>query len=138
MPIYLRHGDFLRRLPDFSLGVLGMWAKLILGFRRKCRFVNIHRMASRLRVPVLFIHGKRDSYVPVATVESLRSKVRSSTRLWVVPKAKHNGAIRLAPKPYSSKAISFFDRHLHPTPRPLPALPFLVRPPEETVAVEPS
>ena len=138
MPIYVKHSDFLQKLPDFSLGVLGMWAKLILGFRRKCRFVNIQQTAARLRVPVLFIHGKRDSYVPVSTVESLRSRVKSGAQLWVVPKAKHNGAIRLAPKPYSSKAISFFGRHLRPATRPVPAAPYLVRPPEKTVAVEPS
>ena len=137
MPIYVKYGGFFRKLPDFSLGVLGMWAKLILGYRRKCRFVNIQQTASRLRVPVLFIHGKRDSYVPVSTVEGLRKKIKSGAQLWVVPKAKHNGAIRLVPEAYSSKAILFFERHLRPTPRPVPS-PRVVRPPEETVAVEPS
>ena len=135
MPIYVKYSDLLRRLPDCSLGMLGTWAKFILGFRRKCRFVNVQQTAARLRVPVLFIHGMADSYVPVATVESLCRKVKSDAELWVVPKAKHNGAIHLFPKPYSFRALAFFDKHLRP-PQPLTAAPFMLISPEETAAVE--
>lgn len=138
MPIYVKHSDFLQMLPDFSLGMLGVWAKLILGVRRKCRFINVQQTAARLRVPVLFIHGMQDSYVPVATVESLCRKVKSDAQLWVVPKAKHNGAIRLFPKPYSFRALSFFDQHLRPSPQGAHVAPFVLLSPEDAAVVEPS
>jgi len=113
MGIYLRPIEWLlSRLPDFTLGILGTFARMLTQVRRRCRFVNVGMRARRVRQPVLFVHGAQDNYVPVEVVRRFRRLVPGETRLWVVPRAKHNGAIRIATAEYHRRVARFFRRQL--------------------------
>ncbi len=101
-------------LPDLSLRATNAWARLLVQRQRNCRFVSVDQAAKRVRQPVMLIHGQRDSYVPVDVVRALRKGMPVRTRLWVIPKARHNGAISIATTAYHQRVARFFHQHLAP------------------------
>jgi len=100
------------RLPAWALGSLGTWAKLVIGWRRHCRFMNMDRAARRLRTPVLLIHGQCDAHIPVELVRSWSRRMRGTKELWIVPRAKHAGAILTAREEYHRRVSAFLLQHL--------------------------
>jgi pimeloyl-ACP methyl ester carboxylesterase len=124
-------GPLLARLLGLTgllVGPLGAWTRLVVGWRRHCRFVNVERAARRSTAPVLLIHGGGDSNVPVELVCQLKQVMPPKTRLWIVPWAKHTGAIEVAGEEYHEQIARFFLDHLAPkTVSSQPAEPVAVR-----------
>jgi pimeloyl-ACP methyl ester carboxylesterase len=112
MKIYTRIAWLIDRLPDVCLVSYFEWAKLLLGLRRHCRFVNVEQMTRRVRQPVFMIHGQQDAYVPLEVVRALRGCLAGRSKLWVVPDAKHNQAIAVATREYHRRIARFFQRTL--------------------------
>ena len=112
MQIYLHFSWLLAKLPDHTLGTFCRWARLIVGWRRGCKFLHVTQMTRRLRKPVLMIHGERDTYVPVEVVQELRASLGRKPRLWVVEGAKHNRSIDVASALYRRRIARFFQVHL--------------------------
>lgn len=84
------------------------WWGLMNGFR----FVNVDAHAGRLQVPTMMVHGERDSMIPVGAAQAFRRCIRAPAKLWIVPKAKHNGAIFTVPEEYRRRVARFFRLHL--------------------------
>jgi uncharacterized protein len=61
---------------------------------------------------VLFVHGDRDVFVPVADVEALYARAGEPKELWRVAEAEHRRVDRLQPEEYRKRVIGFFERHL--------------------------
>ncbi|MFN2269238.1 MAG: alpha/beta hydrolase [Anaerolineae bacterium] len=61
---------------------------------------------------VLFVHGDRDIFVPVADVEALYARAGEPKELWRVAEAEHRRVDRLRPEEYRKRVIDFFERHL--------------------------
>ncbi len=81
--------------------------------RTGCRYPSVARSLRRLkRVPVFFIHGRRDSYLDPALARALHAAATPPKRLWLVHGARHNQAVVVAPKAYARRTIAFFDRYL--------------------------
>lgn len=99
-PIFYR---FLRRL-------LYRACKRELG----CTFPSIRKALKRTPAPkpMLFIHGERDSYIPVEQSQLLYSMAPGPKSLWVVPGAKHNQSAVVTPDYYARRTVAFFDRYL--------------------------
>jgi len=78
-----------------------------------CTFPSVrkalHRMVPR---PILFIHGERDSYIPVQQSQLLFELAGGPKLLWVVPDAKHNQSVVIRPEYYAARTVSFFNEHL--------------------------
>ncbi|MCE9604089.1 MAG: alpha/beta fold hydrolase [Planctomycetia bacterium] len=87
------------------------------GLRNRFRFVDVDACAARIRRPVMMVHGERDSMIPVEAARALRKCVRAPAKLWIVPKAKHNGAIFAVPAEYQRRVARFFRLHLAPSTR---------------------
>ncbi len=62
--------------------------------------------------PILFIHGRRDSYIREDQTRLLYNLAPSEKYLWLVPGAKHNQSVIIEPKEYAARTIAFFRRHL--------------------------
>jgi pimeloyl-ACP methyl ester carboxylesterase len=105
---------WIDRVPDLVFEPLARWARLIIGYRRHCRFVSVLGGARRVTKPTLMIHGQCDPHVPVDLVYSLRDALAGWLDLWVVPCANHNGAIHVAPAEYHERVARFFLEHLAP------------------------
>jgi pimeloyl-ACP methyl ester carboxylesterase len=103
-------------MPQWCFDCVNMWARLVMGLRLRCRFVNIEPLARRVRQPVLMIHGQRDTMIPLAVGRRLRGCLAGPSKLWVVPGARHNGAITVASNEYQRRLTRFFARHLDGRP----------------------
>lgn len=84
--------------------------------RRKlrCTFPSVRKALRRMRAPrpILFIHGERDSYIPVQQSQLLYDLAPGPKSLWVVPGAKHNQSVVVRPEYYAMRTVAFFDEHL--------------------------
>jgi pimeloyl-ACP methyl ester carboxylesterase len=69
---------------------------------------------------ILFIHGQRDSYIPVEQSQLLYDLAPQPKSLWIVPRAKHNQSVIVCPEYYARRTVAFFDQHLA---QPQPASP---------------
>lgn len=62
--------------------------------------------------PVLFIHGEKDSYIPVDQARMLYELAPEPRQLWIVKGAKHNQSVVIQPREYARRTVEFFDVHL--------------------------
>lgn len=115
------HGPVLARLLGLTsllVGPLSAWTRLVVGWRRHCRFVDVEQAARQATSPVLLIHGGGDSNVPVELVCQLKQVMPPRTTLWIVPWAKHTGAVEIAGEEYHEQIARFFLDHLAPKTAP--------------------
>ena len=78
-----------------------------------CQFPSVHKALKRMAPrPILFIHGQRDSYLPVEQANLLFDSAKEPKELWIVAGAKHNQAATVQPEEYASRTVGFFDRYL--------------------------
>ena len=74
---------------------------------------SVKAVASR---PLFLIHGATDDYVPVSNFDQLRAAAMSSPNAnvttWLVPKARHAQAYKVARSEYVSRVVGFFDNAL--------------------------
>jgi len=86
--------------------------------RRKlnCTFPSVRKALRAMKPPrpILFIHGERDSYIPVEQSQLLYEAAPGPKSLWVVPGAKHNQCVVVRPEYYALRTVSFFDEYLAP------------------------
>jgi pimeloyl-ACP methyl ester carboxylesterase len=84
--------------------------------RRKlgCSFPSVRKalMRSPGGRPILFIHGERDSYIPVEQSRLLYESAPPPKYLWVVPGAKHNQSVAVCPCAYADRTVRFADYFL--------------------------
>lgn len=80
----------------------------------KCTFPSVRKSLRRMAPPkaMLFIHGERDSYIPVEQSQLLYEQAPGPKSLWVVPEAKHNQSVVVRPDYYASRTVAFLDEHL--------------------------
>lgn len=61
--------------------------------------------------PILIIHGRRDSQIPVAEAYNLY-KANKNAELWVIENAEHGESYALHKDEYEKRVLEFFKRHL--------------------------
>ncbi len=67
-----------------------------------------------ITLPILFISGSIDTFVPTEQTIKLHSTCGSATKdLWVVPGGNHNDTWLVAGESYILRLKAFFDRHRH-------------------------
>jgi len=82
-------------------------------FKFKCKFPSVRKTLTRMIPrPILFIHGKRDSHIPVEQSYLLYAQSAQPRYLWIVARAKHNQSVDLEPEEYARRTVQFFDRFL--------------------------
>ena len=67
---------------------------------------------SRIRQPLLMIHGEADTYIKAEMARALFGRATGPKEFWVVPGAKHNQSISVAGDEYARRVVAFFDQHL--------------------------
>ena len=79
-----------------------------------CSFPSVRKVLKRMAPgkAILFIHGQRDSYIPVEQSQLLHDLAPGPKSLWIVPKAKHNQSVMVCPDYYAARTVSFFDQYL--------------------------
>jgi len=64
------------------------------------------------RKPILLIHGEKDSYIPIAQSQALYDLAAGPRSLWIVPGAKHNQSVMVAPEVYAERVLRFLGEYL--------------------------
>jgi pimeloyl-ACP methyl ester carboxylesterase len=77
-----------------------------------CRFPSVRKFLRRLNTPIMFIHGEKDSYIPVQQSQMLYHMANKPRYLWIVGGAKHNQSALVEPERYALRIQAFFDRYL--------------------------
>lgn len=82
-------------------------------FKFKCKFPSVRKTLGRMKPrPILFIHGERDSYIPVEQSRLLYAQSPQPRYLWIVARAKHNQSVDVQPEQYVRHTLHFFDHYL--------------------------
>ncbi|MEW6250460.1 MAG: alpha/beta fold hydrolase [Planctomycetota bacterium] len=99
------------------------WSILHFASREfNCRFPSVRKAIRRMTPrPLLFIHGEKDSYLPVEQSRRLYALAPQPKSLWIAPEAKHNQAVAHHPDLYAELTTSFFDEYLARVPASRPA-----------------
>jgi hypothetical protein len=68
---------------------------------------------TRLRQPLLMIHGEADAYIKPMMARALFDRAAAAEKeLWIVPGAKHNQAVHEVGAEYRGRILRFFLKHL--------------------------
>lgn len=105
-------------IPQWLMNLFPLWhvrgtlaiVRWFSQLRRNCRYVSLERALSRLRkMPVLLIHGDRDSYVPKETALEIARRLPDHHAFWLVEKANHNKAREVDADEYDRRLVEFFE-----------------------------
>lgn len=79
----------------------------------RCSFPSVLKVIRRMKpAPIFFIHGEKDSYIPVEQSRQLYTLAGQPKYFWVADGARHNQAAVLHPETYARLTVRFFDQHL--------------------------
>jgi uncharacterized protein len=70
----------------------------------------VHQVA-KTKLPILFIHGGKDTFVPTEMVHRLYKQCNSQKELLLIPEAGHGNAFFVDKKSYGDKVISFINNY---------------------------
>ena len=124
---------FSHHVPDYLYTMAPEWhvrytiwsVKRFTEYSRRCRFVEVIPALRSMASPkkVLLIAGARDSFVKSEILRQMQDALGDTCEeMWVVPKAKHNGARNIAPEEYDRKLIEFFSE-MSPFGEETPSVP---------------
>jgi uncharacterized protein len=107
--IYIGEGLLYQLTPAWYYSFLCGIARMLAARRHGCRFLRVARAIRRISPrPLLMIHGAKDSYVVPEIAQQLFARAGEPKQFWLVPEARHNGAIQVASSLYSSRLVEFF------------------------------
>lgn len=99
-------------LPKFPLMYTTSWlCRLKYGWSFK--EASALKQVAKCYLPMLFIHGDADTFVPTWMVYKLYEAKPQPKELWVVPRATHAKSYKLDTKEYTAKVKQFVDKYIH-------------------------
>lgn len=96
-----------RRLPSFVYMVLARTALLVSRLRLGTRFPSLERRLGKCTCPVLYVHGRQDTYIDWQQAHYLAGRTGGPHRLLIVPGARHNHS-RFAESALYEKTVTQF------------------------------
>lgn len=86
-------------------------AKIVFGLNTN--EISPEESIKELEIPVLLIHGDKDSQIPLKNSEAIyKNSNKSLTELWIVPNADHGASHATNPRKYEERVLDFFGKHL--------------------------
>ncbi|MEW5799247.1 MAG: alpha/beta hydrolase [Bacteroidota bacterium] len=101
----------LLRLPWHFLRNIAMKRSEIIA-RFKHREVSPIEAVKNIRVPILFIHGKDDTFIKYQYSEEMYAVANEPKELWLIDKAHHNDVHEIGRSEYEGRIVQFFERYL--------------------------
>lgn len=98
-------------LPSFPiLPTTGIVTDISAGYNLK--EASVVEQVKKADIPILYIHGGNDSFVPTAMTEELYENTESDKAIHIVPEASHGESIVLDREGYLEVMHNFLDKHL--------------------------
>jgi pimeloyl-ACP methyl ester carboxylesterase len=110
--IYNKHYLIQGLLPSWYYAWLADLAIAKVGRERGVQFLYLEPALRRFRRPLLMIHGQHDRYILPDMAKKLFDLARPPKEFWLIPGAKHNMGLQVAPAEYRQRVRDFFDRYL--------------------------
>ncbi|MEK8131035.1 alpha/beta hydrolase [Paenibacillus filicis] len=99
------------RLPAFPLlGSTSLLARLLAGY--SFAEASAVKQVRQAKVPILFIHGTGDTFVPFDMVHTLYENCSSEKALFIVPEAGHGLSYRVDPASYRQAVQQFIGKYM--------------------------
>ena len=103
--------DRMFNLPSFPvLPTTGMVTNYKAGYNLK--EASALEQVKKAEIPILYIHGGKDTFVPTAMTEELYENTNSEKDIFIVPGENHGESIVLDQAGYVEAMNQFFDKHL--------------------------
>ena len=98
-------------LPEMPLMYISSW---LCGIFKGWTFqeASAIEQVKKCKLPMLFIHGEKDDYVPTWMVYDLYQAKPEPKELWVVPDANHARSYLLNKEEYTEKVKLFTDKYI--------------------------
>ncbi|MDE6927048.1 MAG: alpha/beta hydrolase [Acetatifactor sp.] len=101
----------LYHLPAFPLMyVTDLFARIRAGYGLK--EASALKQVAKCRIPMLFIHGKKDTFVPYRMLKPLYEAAACPKEYYVVENAGHGEAHRAEPVEYWNRVFSFLEKYM--------------------------
>lgn len=71
------------------------------------------KQVEKTNVPILFIHGKADTFIPMEMTENMYEHTSSDTELYLVDRANHGESFAMQKVDYKYKVQHFLSNHLN-------------------------
>ncbi|MFS0781779.1 alpha/beta hydrolase [Bacillus sp. 1P06AnD] len=68
------------------------------------------KQVKKVKLPILFIHGEEDTFVPVEMVHELFENAQTTKKLYLVPGAQHGNAYDVNTKEYQQQVTDFLNQ----------------------------
>lgn len=99
--------------PEFFWRLLARLVTWCAQRRMGCKYPSVKKtLPSMTPRPIMFIHGRRDSYIPVQQSLRLHQLASEPKRMLLVADAKHNQSVIVAPGEYARQTLAFFQKYL--------------------------
>ena len=96
--------------PKLVLPLMEVWARALGGFSLyEC---NSRNTLARSKTPILFIHGKADTFVPCAMSQAGYDCCKSDREIHLVEGAGHGRSYLYQPEELTQALVDFFNRNL--------------------------
>ena len=98
-------------LPEFPLMYTASW---LCDWKYGWSFseASAIKQVEKCRLPMLFIHGEKDDYVPTWMVYELYEAKPQPKEIWTVPNAGHATSYKLNREAYTEKVKQFTDKYI--------------------------
>lgn len=110
------YGEFSTQLkamyhrPAFPiLDLISFWSHLRIGLSFKQ--VDAIRAVGKTKLPILFIHGDADDFVPTKMVHELFDACKSEKELWLTKDVAHALSLTVYQEEYCKKVLFFISNH---------------------------
>lgn len=98
-------------LPEFPLMYTTNWlCDLVYGWN--FAEASAIRQVEKCKLPMLFIHGEKDDYVPTFMVYQLYEAKPQPKEIWTVPNADHATSYKLNKETYTEKVKQFTNKYI--------------------------
>lgn len=74
---------------------------------------NIQEQIKKVKVPIMFIHGESDRYVPIEMLDDLVEAARVPSRVYLVDRADHVQSLPTNPKRYQEEIKIFLEKYVN-------------------------
>lgn len=98
-------------LPQFPLMYTADWL-CQLEYRWGFKEASALKQVARCHLPMFFIHGDKDDYVPTWMVYQLYEAKPQPKALWIVPEADHAHSYLFNTEEYTQKVKAFVDKYI--------------------------
>ena len=100
------------KLPlSIFMPIIKLYAKIFI--KIDITKINVYNNLKKLNVPILFIHGSNDEFVPTKNVERMYKKYKGPKELLIIDEAEHGMGYLVDKNKYIRKVKNFINKYIN-------------------------